>query len=68
VVRRRWTGLDAGIEGREAEFLERLAPPERHQTPSHLDEVALAYAFNNRLRRIGWTGIKARLQVCPPAP
>src|SRR6516164_5212742 len=24
-------GLDAGIEGREAQLLERLAPPERHQ-------------------------------------
>src|ERR1700737_4231222 len=56
-------GLDAGIEGRETHLLERLVPPERHQTPSHLDELALAVTLDNRVRRIGWTGVKARLKV-----
>src|SRR6478672_7142130 len=55
--------LDARIEGREPQFLERLAPPERHQTPSHLDELALAFMVDNRVRRISRTGIKARLKI-----
>src|SRR6266853_1762130 len=41
--------LDAGIEGRKTQLLERLAPPERHQTPSHLDERALAFMLDNRV-------------------
>src|SRR5205814_1671791 len=52
-----------GIEGRKTQLLERLAPPKRHQAPPHLDELALAVMFDNRVRRIGRTGIKARLKV-----
>src|ERR1700730_9729147 len=54
-------GLDAGIEGRETQLLERLAPPERHQTPSHLDELALAVMDNNRVGRIRRTGVTTRV-------
>src|SRR6516164_7356026 len=54
-------GLDAGIEGRGTQLLERLAPPERHQTPSHFNELALAFRLNNRVCQIGGTGIETRL-------
>src|SRR5262249_8308397 len=51
------------IEGRETQFLERLAPPERYQTPSHFDERTLAFMHDNCVRWIGRTGIEARLKV-----
>ena len=55
--------LDARIEGREPQILERLGPPERHQAPTHLDELVHTAIRHHDIDGVGWADVEAGLEV-----
>ena len=55
--------LDARVEGREPQFLQRLAPPVGHQAPAHWDQIAPALIRNDDISRVGRTDVVDRLEI-----
>ncbi len=55
--------LDAGVERGEAQFLQRLVPPIRHQSPTHLHQLAVAFVRDDGIHWVGRADVEAGLHI-----